>query len=450
MACLVLSTHLYANTFIVTSNANRGAGTLRDAIEKAAANGSGVTDTIFFNLPDVSRTGRTILVDSSLPDLSSHIYIDGTSQPGTPFGISDARVEIRSVTPYFSLFIAFRITGVEIYGLYLKGIYTGSALYFGETNDVQFGKSGKGNMVTGFGQAFYTNIQDPADPASSNLSFQGNIMGTDESGDKADFFTYNYHTFYLRNVRNVTIGGVGNGEGNLMCDQTMMLELFYTKPDSAGYLKIQGNKIGTDRTGLKVLTSFRTGDVNISGYNDGSDYFEGTTDADVEITNNISTGRFQLFKIKNYFKVKGNKLGVGADNVTNISYNSAYTLFFLYCGQGIIGGSASADKNYIAYGEQGVGQFHCGSITISRNSFFCHASEGIGYYNWAYYTRPKPFITINSLSSTYVAGTALPNSTVELFYDDNCPLCEGKTYLTTVLPDQMGTGNIAEVLAVPL
>lgn len=41
----------FAETFTVTSNADSGPGTLREALTKAAANGSAEKDYIYFNLP---------------------------------------------------------------------------------------------------------------------------------------------------------------------------------------------------------------------------------------------------------------------------------------------------------------------------------------------------------------------------------------------------------------
>ena len=85
-----------AAVFVVTSNADSGPGTLREALTKAAANGSAEKDYINFNLPDLSEAGRTITIFSSLPNISSDLVIDGTTQPGSKFGISDAKIIIES------------------------------------------------------------------------------------------------------------------------------------------------------------------------------------------------------------------------------------------------------------------------------------------------------------------------------------------------------------------
>lgn len=107
-----------ATTFAVTSNADSGPGSFRDALRQAAANGSAARDQIVFNLADLSRSGRTITLLSALPSLSSNLVIDGTTQPGTAFGISSARVIIGSdpSLQYLTFFEAYGQTDIEIYG----------------------------------------------------------------------------------------------------------------------------------------------------------------------------------------------------------------------------------------------------------------------------------------------------------------------------------------------
>src|SRR6185503_16857444 len=188
-----------------------------------------------------------------------------------------------------------------------------------------------------------------------------------------------------------------------------------TRPDNFGYLNIQGNKEGTDVTGL-VRLGPNFGAFEINGYNNGSANVTGTTDVSINISNNVSVGGFDFFDIAKNITIQGNHLGVGLDNVTNLiagaQYGTLSMLLFEYCGQALIGGPNPGDKNYIAYNGYGVFEFWCSNITISRNSFFCN---GIGItYNWML-SRPMPFVNITLLTTSLVGGTALPGSIVELF-----------------------------------
>jgi gliding motility-associated-like protein len=434
-----------AATFTVTSNADSGPGTFRDALQQAAANGTGVGDQIVFNLSDLSRAGRTITLLSNLPALTSSLIIDGTTQPGTPFGISNARIQLQNASnlQYFSFFQAFQVTDIEIYGLYLYGMdAAGVALHFRQVKNLKFGAAGKGNIVNGFGQAFYSDLVSSTDPGSSDISIQGNLLGIDESGDLLSYGLLNGVNFWLRNVANLQIGGLNPGEGNLLCDQDYGMDLTCTRPDNFGYCKIQGNTIGTDRTGLITLNP-NGGEYQINGYNNGSSNLVGTTNIAVEITDNISAESFLLVDIQPYFKIQGNHIGVGPDNVTSIFRGNAYALEFQNCGQGIIGGPDPGDKNYISTAQNGGGvyEFLCSNITLSKNSVFC---DDIGIeLNWSVPNRPTPFVAINTLTAGSVGGTALPNSTVELFYDDECPGCEGKTYIGTTTADNSGNWTYA-------
>src|SRR3954452_8558034 len=65
------------NTYVVTTTANSGGGSLRDAISKANSNGG--SDTIQFK---IGSGVKTITPTSSLPTVTGVTYIDGTTQGG--------------------------------------------------------------------------------------------------------------------------------------------------------------------------------------------------------------------------------------------------------------------------------------------------------------------------------------------------------------------------------
>ena len=425
----------YADTFIVTSNANSGPGTLREALQKAADNGTAVTDTILFNLPSLSRADRTIILDSTLPRLSSHLIIDGTSENATPFGISDARIiQNKLYLQYFTFFEALNVSDLEIYGLYLHGRNATYALNFTGINNMFFGKPGKGNIINGFALAFSSLGNYVAMPSDS-ISIQSNLFGIDESGDFANNTTYNSIQFSFENVFNLLLGGLEKNEGNLMCDNNRVMDWDSYSPGYSGYLRIEGNKIGTDRTGLKRING-NSGGITLSAYNSAGTDGSGTSTIDVSIINNISSEGIYMSKFKNYFKIQGNRFGVGADNFTNFT-GATTGLIIVECPKGIIGGDNPSDKNYIANftATNGIRLYYCGSVTVSKNSLFCN---GYGISIEWYLPRPKPFVTINTLTSTGVGGHSLPNAKIEVFYDDACPGCEGKTYIGSTIADANG------------
>lgn len=431
-----------ANTFTVTSNQDSGPGTLRDAILQATA--AGGANTITFNLPDQSQAGRTIAFVTWLPDLPGNLTIDGTTQPGAPFGISNARVIITNANPTTSnlnsFFIIANVSNIQIYGLWLLSAGPNNCFEFQLCNNLTFGAPGKGNLIQGFGQVFYSNFDLDDQNSVVGVTIQSNIMGTDPTGTTANAATLNVVDFWVRNVSNLQIGGLNPGEGNLLVESGYPMDYSSDYNNNFGFINIEGNIQGADITGLHTLSTNHVY-FSIDGWDYGSNSPIGTAPVTINIINNISVGGFAFFEIAGPVTVQGNHLGVGTDNVTNLisgaGIGSPALLTFTDCVQGLIGGPNPANKNYIAYDSYGVAEYYSGDITISRNSFFCNQT-GIGL-NWASTTQPAPFANITGLTTSSISGTASANSTVELFYVDQCGYCEGKTYIGSTTAD--GSGN---------
>jgi len=437
-----------AATFTVTSNGDSGPGTLREAILQAAASSAAGPNLIVFDIADQSQAGRTITIQSPLPALSSNLTIDGTTQPGLAFGISNARVAITN--PYGTLDIRYfdmlSVNNVGIFGLWLRGVAAGDAFRFRQSSNLQFGAAGKGNLINGFSVGFHCDLISNTDAASTNINVQGNIMGTDPTGMTANFSTFNRADFYFINVANLQIGGLNPGEGNLMVESVSPMNYSWTRIDNFGYLHIEGNIQGTDVTGNTRLCPNHQ-NFQIDGYNTGSGSVTGSSDLSIDIVNNVSVSGYSFYMINSPFKIQGNHIGVGADNSTNLlSVPGSGTLFLLnfeFCTGGLIGGTNPGDKNYIGYNQKGVYEFWCSNITISRNSFLCNI-VGIEF-NWMVLNRPAPFVNISLLTTGTVGGTALPNSVIELFYDDECPGCEGKIYIGTTTADNNGNWSYSVI-----
>lgn len=424
-----------ATTFTVTSNADSGPGSLRDAINQAAAN-SATPNLIVFNIADQSRAGRTITIASTLPSLPSNLTIDGTTQPGAPFGISAARVIITDVsaTDNFYYFNIVGVNNIQLYGLFLQCISNFIGIHIQQGNNLNFGAAGKGNIMQGFQAALAITNQTEEPFTTDNITIQGNIMGTDESGMSASTSQLNGINISTLEVTNMQIGGLNPGEGNLMNQTFQPLRYSTINDQDFGYLNIQGNKVGVDITGnTRLSPTYESFDIN-------GNTTSGPSTILVNITGNVSVGGYDLTDIANPFVIQGNHIGVGLDNVTNLIGGVNYTsvdIALSNCGQGLIGGPGPGQKNYIANNYYGVFEGYCGPITISQNSFFCN-NTGIVFDYGHTYNHPTPYVNITLLTAGTVGGTALPNSTIELFYDDECPGCEGKTYIGTTAADNNG------------
>lgn len=90
---LSLAQSLCAADITVTSTADSGAGSMREAI--VSANSQAGADTILFN---ISGTGEQVIVLSSpLPAITEGVSILGDSQPN-PNGTSSIRISVAAVT----------------------------------------------------------------------------------------------------------------------------------------------------------------------------------------------------------------------------------------------------------------------------------------------------------------------------------------------------------------
>jgi hypothetical protein len=241
--------------FVVTNNADTGPGTLREALTLAAANGSAEKDYIHFNLPDVSEAGRTITLTTQLPDMSSNLIIDGSTQPGTTFGVSTTKVRL-----FFQITDAQELSGLkavgqrdlEVYGLYLKtnptindpntsmfGHWFGIELKNGI--NVKIGDAGKGNVCFGFGYAITVNQPDNTPEYFDNLYIKGNFFGIDADGQ-----TLTTNKVYLTGINFVTqqliIGGT-EAEGNVFAQGLSVYQQNYgdyTEPEGH-YISAEAN-----------------------------------------------------------------------------------------------------------------------------------------------------------------------------------------------------------------
>ena len=77
LAMCVLSVSAWAKTFVVSTTADSGPGSLRDAITRADSHAS--PDTIDFQ---IGSGAQTISPTSALPTITEPVVIDGTTQPG--------------------------------------------------------------------------------------------------------------------------------------------------------------------------------------------------------------------------------------------------------------------------------------------------------------------------------------------------------------------------------
>jgi gliding motility-associated-like protein len=437
LSLLFFITASKAAVFVVTSNADSGPGTLREALTLAAANGSAEKDFIDFNLPDLSEAGRTIMLASQLPDMTSNLAIDATTQPGQKFGITDAKIKIVFKFVYPDNLNVFYSNGadfIEIYGFWFDCDMTGwggSTILTKNFNTVTIGAPAKGNFIergnlgVDMGKVCY---------------FQNNICWTDPTGEIAR----------------------GGNMGFIGCDKVVMggsvaaknviagsVNFLFTNPD-VSTLDLSYNILGANYTGTKAPYGFALNSqarVTIDGpiLNTGA---AAEVPINAIIKNNIiadvyAANLLQVSNVSGKIVVQGNAFNTdftGTQDLNQFSQSIAFAAIVMTIGvnaEVIIGGSNPSEKNLISHSQIGIEYAAKQNFTITRNSIFCVD------YNSTYRfsdQSPLPVVKINSVSSTQVSGIATPNSDVELFVADcNCGTPPNpKTYFATIKADANG------------
>ncbi|MEO7213746.1 gliding motility-associated C-terminal domain-containing protein [Mucilaginibacter sp.] len=418
-----------AAVFTVTSNADSGPGTLREALTLAAANGSTEKDFIYFNLPDVSEAGRTIILQTELPNVSSNLEINAATQLGGPFGVSDASVilSLNVDNPLRALLKLINVSNVEIFGVSFKGNWLNSTppndvdgISIQNSSAITIGGSGTGNLFGNLRNGIIAT-------GSAGIYLRGNMAGL-----KYDGLTpyKNYAASNFTDCTNIGIGGTLPGERNVFTDYGQG-EIFLTRCQTVNIL---GNFLGTDYTGNAVVGPSFIGNF-FSAYGISANVTNNLT-----ITNNVLSGlgyAIAVFGIQTDYIISNNRLGVGVSSGANLNNRVAISIYNATA-------KGTISNNIIAYNENGVIMVNSQPVTLSQNSFFCNIKEPISIQNSPV---PIPAINVTNKSSTQISGTATPNADIELFYTDECQLCQGKTYIATVTADAAGNWSYTGPLA---
>ncbi len=453
-------TRALADAFVVTSNADTGPGTLRQALTDAAANGTTTVDIINFNLPVTGDdiNARTIRLRSQLPIVTSKVIIDGSTQPSPVLGVSGARVIIERefTTQYYSGLVISnstydaQTTDVEIYGLYLRGFANITSLANVNTsqgsgiiieyrvNNIIIGKPGKGNVICGNVNGIVIrntgNYYTATTPAIRTITIQSNFIGVMDNGNtvNTNWVGINAADLYENSL---TIGGDNANEGNTIAGNGTDILINRSSYNSSfrSTITINGNKIGTDYNGTvdyKGLPIFsQSSSVEMYGIKVNAMY------TDLNIFKNVISGHQSAgISIANSdFMIGGNYIGTDKNGTGQLG--NTVGIRIEGGAQGKIGGSAAADPNYIGYNTFGVDVASEKTVTITRNSIYCNERFGIGQALKA----NQAFIQVLKQRNNYISGKANANAEVELFYSDNCPgSCQGKQYIATVRADNSG------------
>jgi hypothetical protein len=340
----VFSRRAQAAGFVVTNMNDSGPGSLRQAISDANNNGSGVVDTITFNIPGGGV--KTIHLATELPPLATPTIIDGYTQPGA--------------SPN-----ALVVGGNAVLLIELDGTNT---VFNGGLGIAAPNCTIKGLVINRFSDANQWGILVSA----PNANILGNFIGTDSSGTSA--LGNDTGVRFDTNAKDCTLGGTEPASRNVISGNVQIGVFIHNTQNSNN--KVQGNYIGTDASGTKDLG-------NLYGVlaMDGSGSTIGGTNAGA---GNVISGN-DLFGVDisqngTNTTVQGNYIGTQADGATALG--NSHDGVRIHSGHhNTIGGGVKGAGNVIAFnGGYGVSVNDVVAINnaILSNSIFLNAQSGIG------------------------------------------------------------------------
>jgi hypothetical protein len=384
-----LEDRVLLSPYIVTTTADSGAGSLRDAITQVNADTSHAlyaspsnpnVDEIDFNITAASDTGggfnattgvATIQPQSALPTITNAVIINGYSQSG-------ATPNTQAVGDNAVLKIELRGSSSIANGLELSGSSSNGSSIEGLSMN-SFGSSGAANMI----------LLD----ASNDDTIQGNFIGLDASGESSPASGPNFIPYptngrqgngiRLQDAQNDLIGTNGDGandpaERNVISNCPVGVSF-----DSSSKNAVAGNFIGTDASGTKEIGNWDG--IGFGNGNSSNRIGTNGTDADAAGEGNLISGNEVGITFgsgalgipaETGGTVEGNMIGPDVNGKTlkgasgNLSWqgNLLAGIGLLESDSGIqIGGSNPVQANIIAY-NQGPGV----SLVTFRNETATH------------------------------------------------------------------------------
>ena len=317
------------------------------------------------------------------------------------------------------------------------GIHTGWA----STSVIGGTAAGAGNVVSGNGRTGIT-------PGNNDL-VQGNYIGTDASGMNV---VPNISFGVLSGAQNVTFGGTAAGAGNLIAGTGLGIEL---AASASGWL-IQGNLIGTDKTGSAKLSSLGSGIIlqnSATGNTIG-----GTAAGAGNVIAGAAAYGIYVFESANANTIQGNFVGTNAAGTAAIG-NTGVGIRVADGSDNVVGGplggTDAAAGNLVANNAGGGILVTAAGTAIRFNRVYDNAGFNIQVST----SPPAPAApgiasVVVTAAGTRVTGTLVgtPSTTYAIDFYDSATTgagAETRAYLGTATLVVPASGTLAFDVTVP-
>lgn len=397
--------------FTVTNTADSGTGSLRWALD--SSNNTPGVDTIAFNL---TASDKTIRPTSALPMVYDPAIVDGRTQPGYA-GQPLVRIDgsLAGATDGLKMFGGSTLEGLCVTGFDGQGITT-----------IPIANSGYGGNVIRYNWVGVdlTGAAAPNDSHNVGIYSPGNVinanvLGASTTGDgiwvMGNIFnsTNGYNTIENNLIgldptgtqARTTLDGIGIQDSpydavwnNVIAGATN--DGILVRGSSTGFV-IQGNLIGTDRTGTVAIGNAWYG-IEVQ-----SDH--GTIGGTVASLRNVvaNSGKAGIvFWLSGAHDnvVQGNYIGTDVTG-THAMGNAEQGIAFSDAGPNLVGGTTAGTGNVIcANGHEGVGVFPGTGEVIEGNRIGVDAAgHAMGNGTWG-------VTVINTSSGCVVSGNVIANN----------------------------------------
>jgi len=327
----LFATPASAAVFPVINTNDSGAGSFRQAL--LDANAAVGADVITFNIPGAGV--HTITLTSLLPNITSPVFIDGFTQPGSSANTNAFSAGINAVPQ-------IELTGTQV------------SLFFFTGSD---GSTVRGLIING-------SSSDKISSQVSNLTVVGNFLGTNATGTAvASGSSGGFGVRVSPPAVNATIGGPNAADRNLISGNVQG-GVILPFPQTSGHL-VQGNYVGTDVTGTVALNN---------GTPLGLDNIGGAQVLGNLVSGNLGGG-ISLFDGN---VIRGNLIGTQRNGTSALPNGNFGGIIFQGSGN-TIGGSLAGQGNVIAFNvNSGIdSQINLSGNRIQQNSIHSNTALGI-------------------------------------------------------------------------